>query len=158
MRDRGVCTIRVRYEETDQGGIAHHSRHVVWFESARTEWLRQLGLPYQQLEQQGIRFLVTEVSVAYQHPAFYDDLLTVETRALEVKGARLYLGYDITSPRGDRVCQGKTTLACIDVESARPRRLPSFFQQGVIDPDVIDPDVIDPDVTDPAGFSSAGKE
>ena len=79
MTITGTSTIRVRYEETDQGGIAHHSRHVVWFETARTEWLRELGMPYQKLEKDGIRFLVSEVTVNYQFPALYDDLLTVET-------------------------------------------------------------------------------
>ncbi|RTZ90432.1 MAG: acyl-CoA thioesterase [Bacillota bacterium] len=132
MNATGTSTIRVRYEETDQGAIAHHSRHVVWFETARTEWLRELGMPYQQLEKEGIRFLVSEVTVNYQFPALYDDLLTVETSLVDARGARLQLGYTITSPRGDTVCTGTTTLACIDVDRGRPRRLPVFFQQQVI--------------------------
>ena len=127
MSGSGVTTIRVRYEETDQGGIAHHSRHVVWFETARTEWLRQLGKPYRQLEQEGVRLLVSEVMVKYHYPALYDDLLTVETRLVAARGARLEIGYTVTSPRGELVCDGSTTLACIDRDRGRPRRLPDFF-------------------------------
>ncbi|MEE2889165.1 MAG: thioesterase family protein [Planctomycetota bacterium] len=130
MNGSGVTTVRVRYEETDQGGIAHHSRHVVWFETARTEWLRAVGKPYRELEQQGVRLLVSEVTVKYHSPAFYDDLLTIEARLLSARGARLEIGYTVTSPRQELVCTGTTTLACIDPERGRPRRLPDFFFEG----------------------------
>ncbi|MGE4601527.1 MAG: thioesterase family protein [Planctomycetota bacterium] len=130
MSRSGVTTIRVRYEETDQGGIAHHSRHVVWFETARTEWLREVGKPYSELERQGVRLLVSEVSVKYHFPAFYDDLLAIETRLLSARGARLQLAYTVTSPRGELVCTGNTTLACIDTDQGRARRLPDFFLEG----------------------------
>lgn len=128
MSGSGVTTVRVRYEETDQGGIAHHSRHVVWFETARTEWLRQLGKPYRELEKEGIRLLVSEVLVKYHHPAFYDDLLEIEARLLSARGARLEIGYIVKAPGGELVCTGSTTLACIDSDRGRPRRLPEFFR------------------------------
>ncbi|MGE4620400.1 MAG: thioesterase family protein [Planctomycetota bacterium] len=127
MGETGSTTIRVRYEETDQGGIVHHSRHVVWFETARTEWLRELGKPYLELEKQGIRLLVSEVSVKYHYPAYYDDLVTIECSLLEARGARLKIGYTVTSPRGELVCTGSTTLACLDRDRGRPCRLPQFF-------------------------------
>lgn len=127
MSGSGVTTVRVRYEETDQGGIAHHSRHVVWFETARTEWLRQLGKPYHELEKKGVRLLVSEVEVKYHHPALYDDLLEIETRLIAARGARLEIGYTVTSPGGKLVCTGRTMLACIDGDRGRPRRLPDFF-------------------------------
>ncbi len=127
MKPFGVSSVRVRYEETDQGGIAHHSRHIVWFESARTEWLREMEMPYTTLESQGIRLLVAEVSVQYRSPALYDDLLQIETRLKEARGARIVLGYEVTSPRGETVCHGSTTLACIDAGTGKPRRLPEFF-------------------------------
>lgn len=127
MKPFGVSTVRVRYEETDQGGIAHHSRHIVWFESARTEWLREMEMPYTTLESQGIRLLVAEVSVQYRSPALYDDLLKIETRLRESRGARIVLDYEVTSPRGETVCHGSTTLACIDAGTGRPTRLPAFF-------------------------------
>ena len=57
---QGRVQLRPRYEETDQGGIIHHSRYVVWFETARTEWLRDQGLPYKAMEERGIRLLVSE--------------------------------------------------------------------------------------------------
>ncbi len=132
MKPFGVSTVRVRYEETDQGGIAHHSRHIVWFERSRTRLcdgndVRKMEMPYTTLESQGIRLLVAEVSVQYRSPALYDDLLKIETRLRESRGARIVLDYEVTSPRGETVCHGSTTLACIDAGTGRPTRLPAFF-------------------------------
>ena len=66
--------VRVRYAETDQAGIAHHSSHVTWFEVARVAWLREAGIPYRALEERGIQLTVAEVEVRYHRPVFFDEL------------------------------------------------------------------------------------
>ena len=120
----GITQLRPRYEETDQGGIIHHSRYVVWFETARTEWLREQGLPYRSLEERGIRLLVSEVRTRYLRPAYYDDLITIETTVKSCEGARIHLEYRVLGPQSDLLCTGETVLACVDVERGRPTRLP----------------------------------
>ncbi len=131
----GVTRLRPRYEETDQGGIIHHSRYVVWFETARTEWLREQGLPYRLLEERGIRLLVSEVQTRYLRPAFYDDLITIETRVKSCEGARIRLQYRVLGPDSDLLCTGETVLACVDIARGRPTRLPEeLVRLSVTDP------------------------
>ncbi len=128
-RSAGRVQLRPRYEETDQGGIIHHSRYIVWFETARTELLRDQGLPYRTLEERGIRLLVSEVRTRYRKPAFYDDLITIETSVKSCEGARIHLEYSVLGPDGEVLCLGETVLACVDVESGRPTRLPHELVQ-----------------------------
>jgi acyl-CoA thioester hydrolase len=63
---------RVRYKDTDQMGIMHHSNYIVIYEMARTEWLREMGLPYAEFERRGVMSPIIEVQSRYHYPAFYD--------------------------------------------------------------------------------------
>ncbi|MBO7342498.1 MAG: acyl-CoA thioesterase, partial [Alistipes sp.] len=69
--------IRVRYKDTDQMGIMHHSNYVVLYEQARTEWLRAMGLTYAEIERRGVMSPIIEVHSRFHYPAFYDEVLTV---------------------------------------------------------------------------------
>ena len=73
--------VRVRYKETDQMGIAHHSNYIVWFEIGRTEYCRAAGLPYRSMEDAGLLILVTAVECRYRRPARYDDAVSVCVRS-----------------------------------------------------------------------------
>src|SRR5580698_4915956 len=73
----GEITIRVRYAETDRMGLLHHANYLVYFEQARTELLRDLGLTYKDMEDAGFLLVLTKVEVRYKRPARYDDLLTI---------------------------------------------------------------------------------
>ena len=126
---QGRVQLRPRYEETDQGGIIHHSRYVVWFETARTEWLRDQGLPYKAMEERGIRLLVSEVKTRYLKPAYYDDLITILTRVRSCGGARIQLEYEVLGPEQEILCLGETVLACVDVDRGKPTRLPAELIQ-----------------------------
>lgn len=103
-------TLRVRYAETDQMGFAHHANHLIWFEAARTEFLRTTACSYADFERAGIFIPVLEASCRYLGPAFYDDVLEVECRAGELTPARLELRYQIR--RGEvRLAEGRTVHA-----------------------------------------------
>ena len=93
---------RVRYAETDAMGIVHHSSYIVWMEMGRTEFMRNFGFTYRELEEQGITLPVIEVGVRYRQPAFYDDELRITTWVEELSRVRLKLGYDIV-----RISDGK---------------------------------------------------
>jgi YbgC/YbaW family acyl-CoA thioester hydrolase len=77
-----ICetTLRVRYAETDQMRVAHHSNYIVWFEVGRIELLRELGFTYGEMEEDGMHLPVVEVRCRYKHPARFDDEITIRTR------------------------------------------------------------------------------
>lgn len=122
----GRSTVRVRYAETDTGGVVYHSHYLVYFEVGRTELMRSLDVPYRQLEEEeGVLLPVVEASARYLRSAYYDDLLEIETRIARITGARVEFHYRVLRPSdGQLLCEGATTLACIDACSGRARRLP----------------------------------
>lgn len=116
--------VRVRYPETDQMGVVHHSHYLVWFEIGRTELLRTAGYPYVALEKDGIRMPVVEASCKYHSPARYDDLVLVQTRLEQVSRASVRFAYRVLrSDDGKVLATGSTRHAAIDSQGA-PRRLP----------------------------------
>jgi acyl-CoA thioester hydrolase len=118
-----VSHLRVRYAETDQMGVAYYANYLVWFEVARTDWLRAAGLSYRDLEAEGLFLPVIEAQCAYRAPARYDDALAVRATARLVSPARLAFDYDITGP-GGAVATGSTVHALLDGRG-RPVRVPA---------------------------------
>jgi len=104
---------RVRYFDTDQFQAAHHSRVYLWFEEARTELLRMLGRPYQELESTGIFFPVREAGCRYRGLARFDMLLNVAIDRIEVRGASLRFDYRVTAAEVP-IANGYTVHACVD--------------------------------------------
>lgn len=124
MNSRNSHLIRVRYAETDQAGMAHHASFLPWFEEGRVEYLRHLGMPYQELESEGLHFPVREAFCRYWAPARFDDVLVVATSLDEVGGASVRFGYRITRQHDEMlVAEGHTLHACVD-DSGKVKRLP----------------------------------
>ena len=123
---RTVSTgFRVRYPEVDRMDVAHHSRFLVWFELGRTEWLRQSGMSYRDMElEHGVLFPVLEASVAIVAPARYDEELAVETRAVRLDRLRVRFEYRIVRPSNGRELATGHTLHVAAGGDGRPRRLP----------------------------------
>ena len=86
-------SIRVRYAETDQMGIAHHAEYFAWFEVGRTDLLRAHGLTYRDLEKRGVHFPVIGTEARFLRPAYYDDVLEVRTEVASLTGARIAFLY-----------------------------------------------------------------
>ncbi len=120
--------MRVRYAETDQMGVVYYANYFVWFEVARTDWLRAAGLTYRELEADGVLLPVIDARCAYRSPARYDDALTVATVARVVSPARLAFDYEITGPSSALVAVGSTVHATID-RTGRPMRLPARLKE-----------------------------
>ena len=113
----GVSSIelRVRYAETDQMGIAHHSNHVVWCEEARTSHLRESGISYREIEEKGLLLVVVEVQVRYRAPARYDDLLRVDCWVRDCNRRRVIFGYAIRRPADHNLlATAQTSLIALD--------------------------------------------
>jgi acyl-CoA thioester hydrolase len=124
--------IRVYYEDTDAGGVVYHATYLRYAERARTEALRELGVPHADLVQQfGLMFMVRRIEVDYERGARLDEALTVETEVLEVGGATTRLRQTVRSKDG--ICAALTIrLACVRVEGDRPGRIPAPWRKGLI--------------------------
>ena len=116
--------IRVRYGETDQMGYVYYGNYASYFEVARVEALRHLGMSYKALEEEGIMMPVLENHSYYHHPAVYDDLLTTEVSLPEMPGVKITFHYKIHNESGKLVHSGETKLAFIRADSKRPCRPP----------------------------------
>lgn len=114
--------VTVRYAETDMMGIVYHANYLPWFEIGRTTLLKELGLPYRQLEAEGYRLPVLEISAKYSRPAVYDDVLTIVTYLHEKPLLRIRLDYEVL--RGDELlATGESVHAFVDLQG-RPVRPP----------------------------------
>jgi acyl-CoA thioester hydrolase len=120
--------VRVTYADTDQMGVAYYGRYPVWFEVARTEHLRARGSAYRDLEEAGLRLVVSELHVRYRAPARYDDLLRVRCWVRDIASRRVTFGYAIDRGEGEELLvTGSTDLLSLD-RAFRPVRLPADLE------------------------------
>lgn len=117
--------ITVRYAETDMMGVVYHGSYLPWFEIGRTTLLREQGLPYRDLEADGFRLPVLEVTARYLRPAVYDDTVTLVTTLREKPTLRIHLEYELFKD-DTLLATGKTLHAFID-RQGRPVRPPARF-------------------------------
>ncbi len=107
-------TIRVRYQETDQMGVVYNGNYLTWFEIGRTEFFRALGLEYKVLEKNNILVPVVDVGCKYKIPAKYDDLVTIKTKAVELRAVKIVFEYEIVRERDNELlATGNTTHAFV---------------------------------------------
>ena len=117
--------LRVRYAETDQMGVAYYANYLVWFEVARTDFLRHFGWTYREMEAGGVFLPVIEAHCEYKRPARYDDELVVETSGRLVSKVRLTFEYVMrVAGQTDVVATGYTAHAATD-PAGKPCRLPT---------------------------------
>lgn len=122
----GEIAIRVRYAETDRMGLLHHANYLVYFEQGRTELLRDQGLAYKDLEDQGYLLVLTKLQVRYRRPARYDELLTLRTIVQRTSMVKIEHRYELMRD-GELLAEGETTLGCID-RDGRPQILPETLR------------------------------
>ena len=116
--------IRVRYADTDTMGVVYHSNYAIFFEVARTEMFRELGIPYSQMEKEGIALPVADLHISYKRSAHYDDLLTVRTTINEKPTVKVVFNYQIFNEQDELLCTGETTLVFLNKATGRPTRIP----------------------------------
>jgi acyl-CoA thioester hydrolase len=124
--------IRVYWEDTDAGGIVFYANYLKFFERARTEWLRALGIGQHALrEETGGMFVVSETAVKYHRPAKLDDLLRVTATLAE--GGRASLVIAQQAWRGDTLlCEGTIRIGWVDATAMKPARIPSSVLERLI--------------------------
>ena len=123
--------IRVEYHHTDQMGIVHHSNYVKFFEVARTEWLRAMGITYAEMERRGVMMPIVDVAVKYRNPALYDEFISVTAFVDEAPMARMTFRYEVRGEDGREIATGSTTLGFIDSQTRRPQRAPQWLLEVI---------------------------
>jgi len=123
---RHQTSVRVRYRDTDQMGVVYHGVYLEFFETGRTELLRDLDMAYSSIEASGVMFPVLEAYVKLSRPARYDDLLTVVSHLRGPITARMKLEYEIYRD-GELLVTGHTVHAFTTVDGMKPVRPPKSF-------------------------------
>src|SRR3990170_1966960 len=126
-------TVRVRYGETDQMGYVYYGFYAMYYEVARVESLRQLGLTYKAIEAQGIIMPVLENKSKFFIPARYDELLRIVCILREKPGIRIRFEYEIFNEENKLIHQGETLLVFVDKNTSKPCR-PPLEMEKVLDP------------------------
>jgi acyl-CoA thioester hydrolase len=121
--------VRVRYADTDRMGVVYYANYLVWFEVARTEWLRATGWSYREMEREGVSLPVIEAHCEYRQPARYDDEVDIAARATLLTPVRIRFDYDVTrAADGTLAAVGYTVHAAVDA-AGKPRRLPARVRE-----------------------------
>ncbi len=121
--------IRVRYAETDQMGYVYHGNYAAYFEVARTEAFRRLGISYKALEADGVGMPVGELRTRFRRPARYDDLLTVRLLLRQpAEGSRVLFEYEIYNEAGELLTEGHTLMVFVSTGNGRPVAAPAGIQ------------------------------
>lgn len=126
--------ITVRYAETDQMGVVHHSRYFVWYEMARTDYIKSVGMSYSDMEKAGVMLPVTGVSCKYRLPAKYDDSLVITARITRFTPARIEFSYTITRKGETEVlAEGTSAHGFVDSQTFKPlnfkRAMPELYEK-----------------------------
>ena len=125
--------IRVRYGETDQMGYVYYGVYAMYYEVARVESLRQLGMSYKELENMNVMLPVLENKSKYLSAALYDDLLRIVTTIREKPGVRIRFEYELFNETNKLIHQGETLLVFVNKKNGKPCRPPKIFD------DLLDP-------------------
>ena len=119
--------IKVRYHETDQMGIVHHSNYLKFFEFARIEWLEKLKMPYQEIERNNIILPVVNCELKFLKPLVFGDSFIVEVHCSKKPTSSIEFSYEIFNSRGEKTTEGSTLLAFLNSETMRPVRCPKII-------------------------------
>lgn len=121
--------IRVRYGETDQMGYVYYGNYASYYEVARVESFRALGLSYKKLEESGVMMPVLELKTKYLQPAKYDDLLTVRVKISEMPRLKIKYEYQVYNEADVLLNEGDTTLVFINMTTGKPIRIPEAMSK-----------------------------
>lgn len=122
-------SLRVRYAETDPMGYVYYGNYAGYFEVARVELFRELGMPYSEIENRGIWLPVSEYQIKYLRPAKYDQILEIHTSIKKLPGVRIEFEYEIFNEEKEKITEARTTLYFFDSKTNRPVKCPDFLMK-----------------------------
>ena len=123
--------IRVRYSETDQMGFVYYGNYAAYFEVARVEALRSLGVSYKLLEESGVLMPVKNFEIAYLKPAKYDEMIEIVTTIKEMPKSGILFEYESLNEKKEIINRAKTTLVFLDAARMRPIRVPQLIIEAL---------------------------
>jgi len=126
-------SVRVRYAETDQMGVVYHGNYAQYFEMGRVEWLRNTGVSYKWMEENGIMLPVVSLTINYKKPARYDDLLTVKTVFKRQTSVKIEFDYEIYNEKQELLTTGYSMLVFVDMKTGKPTIPPSYIMDKLTD-------------------------
>ena len=119
--------LRVRYAETDRMGVVYYANYLVWFEMGRSEYCRQCGFNYLELEELGYHLVVAEAMCKYRNPARYDEVVTVRTSLHTLQRRSISFRYQVLRKEsGKTLVEGETKHLCIDA-AGRVKLIPDPY-------------------------------
>lgn len=124
-------SVRVRYAETDQMGVVYHGNYAQYFEMGRVEWLRNLGISYKWMEENGVMLPVVSLQMNYKKPARYDDLLRVKTILKSQTSVKIEFDYEIYNAENHLLTTGYSMLVFVDMKTGRPMVPPSYVTEKI---------------------------
>ncbi|MBK0381847.1 acyl-CoA thioesterase [Pedobacter sp. SD-b] len=124
-------SLRVRYADTDQMGYMYYGNYAAFFEVARTEMLRSLGLSYKAMEETGIMMPVLELKCKYIKPALYDELIKIKVIINQKPSVRIIFNYELYNGLNDLIHLGETTLVFVNIEKNKPCLPPKNFMEKI---------------------------
>lgn len=124
-------SLRVRYAETDPMKYVYYGIYAQYFEVARVELFRTLGISYDEIENQGIWLPVSEYSIKYLKPALYDEILEIHTFIKKIPGVRVEFEYEIYNSSKEKITEAKTTLFFLDSKTNKVVKCPSFLMNFI---------------------------
>jgi acyl-CoA thioester hydrolase len=124
-----VSEFRVRYAETDHMGVVYHANYLIWCEIGRTDFIRELGTPYAELERRNIALAVVDASLRFHSAARYDDLIRVTTTLREVRSRMVTFDYKIENADTSRLLVSASTILASLTRDSRPASLPAELRE-----------------------------
>lgn len=120
--------LRSRYSETDKMGVVYHSRYLEYFEVVRTEFVREAGLSYAEMERSGFMLPVSNVEIQFKSSVLYDELMDAKLLIYDEPTVRLTTYYDIRKAGAELPSVlGKVELVFVDIDTRKPIRVPDIF-------------------------------
>ena len=119
--------IRVRYSETDQMRVVYHGNYAQYFEVGRVEWLRNKGISYKWMEENGIMLPVVSLTMNYRKPARYDELLTLKTILKNKTSVKIEFEYELYNESDELLTTGSSILVFVDMKTGRPVAPPEYI-------------------------------
>ena len=125
--------VRVRYSETDQMGVVYHGNYAAYFEMGRVEWLRNMGISYKWMEENGVMLPVVSLTMNYKKPARYDDLITVKTIFKSQTSVKIEFDYEIYNEKQELLTIAHSVLVFVDMKTGRPMLPPDYVLDKISD-------------------------
>lgn len=124
-------TFRVTYPDTDKMGTMHHANYAKYYETARWELFRSIGVSYNSIEEAGVMCPVISMNFRFIKPTFYDEQLTVKTRLKNMKGVRMSFDYKLYNEQNELINEAETDLAFVGKTNWKPCLPPDFLLKAI---------------------------